>query len=800
MRRLVGLVAVAVVASSLGGQERTPFSVADAVSMRRFAPFVPIQLSPDGELVAYSVVNAHERSPLAAGDVRSSRGVPQTANGSELWIATVATGAMRRVAGGRQGSSAWGATWSPEGGRLAYFSDADGEVSAWVWERRPGSARRVSKAVIRPGLTLDAPRWTRDGRALVVRTVERSERRRESGLVRRTQAGPRIEHFVFHRDSGRSGLDTRARSEVVSSWYVSDLAAIDVESGDVRLLVRGEPIVAHWVSPGGELVAYTRMRSDLRAGTNLGAYDLVVVSLRDGRTRVVARGMAHASGANVSWSPDGRRLAFFSAPLAPPDSLAVLRDGCYVVMATGDSLRSIGLARPARVGSLDVPFWDASGRFVYVVADGRLLRLAVDGGGEETLRVPGGREVLAVAARAQGGRLPDSKGKGHVRVIVRDTSTFRQGVARIGIDGGEPQLLAEGDQSLVGGATSFPHVFRLDAVGDRLVVLRESADDPPDLWAYDRGESEPRRVTRVNAALSRYRFGTSRIVSWLSDDGLPLRGAVVLPPDYTPERRYPLIVYVYGGWPLSQWAATFGGLLSDVHDIQLFATRGYAVFLPDAPQQVGSPSADLAKAVLPGVSRLVEMGIADEDRLAVVGHSYGGYSVYSLITQTTRFRAAVVSAGTANLIGAYATMIGSTGLDEYVEAGQGKVGGSLWEVRERFIENSPIFRFDRVRTPVLITHGARDAGVPVWAADEAFIALRRLGRDVEYVRYLDEEHSEWSGAAKADMSTRVLNFLAARLGARAPCTAHACGGDVRTGASSAGVLTSDAVERSARSH
>jgi dipeptidyl aminopeptidase/acylaminoacyl peptidase len=784
--------AAALAASSLAGQETTPLAVDDAVSMRRFAPFVPIQLSPDGELVAYSVVNAHERSPLAAGDVRSSRGVPQSANGSELWIATIATGDMRYVGGGKRGGSAWGASWSPDGRRLAYFSDADGEVSIWVWVRESGRSRRISRAVIRPGPTLDAPRWMADGRQVVARTVGRNERRRSEASSHPVRAGPRIEHFVFHPDSGRAELDTRARSEVVAAWYVSDLAAIDVESGAVRVLARAEPIVAHWVSPGGDLVAYTRMRSDLRAGTNLGAYDLVVASLRAGSTRVVARGIAHASGANVSWSPDGRRLAFFSAPLIPRDSAELLGAGCYVVLATGDSLRSVGLARPARVGSLDVPTWDRSGRFIYAVADGRLLRLSADGGGELVLKVPEGREVLAIATRAQGGQLPSGGERESVRVIVRDTATLRQGVARIPAEGGEPEVLSEGDQSLVGGATSFPHVFRLDAVGARLIALRESAGDPPDLWVWDAGGREPRRVTRVNPALSRYRFGTSRIVSWMSDDGVPLRGALILPPDYTPERTYPLVLYVYGGWPLSQWAATFGGFLSDVHDVQLFATRGYAVFLPDAPQQVGSPSFDLAKAVLPGVSRLVEMGIADPNRLAVVGHSYGGYSVYSLITQTQRFRAAVVSAGTANLLGAYATMIGGTGLDEYVEAGQGKIGASLWEARERFIDNSPIFHFDRVRTPVLITHGARDAGVPVWSADEAFVALRRLGREVEYVRYLDEEHSEWSGGAKADVAARILKFLDEHVGDR--------GGGVRTGASSARALTSGEVERPARSH
>ena len=111
--------------------------------------------------------------------------------------------------------------------------------------------------------------------------------------------------------------------------------------------------------------------------------------------------------------------------------------------------------------------------------------------------------------------------------------------------------------------------------------------------------------------------------------------------------------------------------------------------------------ADLLKTVIPGVDRVVELGIADPDRLGVMGHSYGGYSTLSLIVQTTRFKAAVDSAGPADLISVYGQMdkTGSSGAIGWSETGQGGMVGTPWQFRDRYIENSPIFYLDRWNTP-----------------------------------------------------------------------------------------------------
>ena len=162
------------------------------------------------------------------------------------------------------------------------------------------------------------------------------------------------------------------------------------------------------------------------------------------------------------------------------------------------------------------------------------------------------------------------------------------------------------------------------------------------------------------------------------------------------------------------------------------------------PMETNAPVQELTEMVLSGMDTLVEMGIADLDRLGIMGHSQGGYCVNVLITQTPRFAAAVSSAPMANLISFYGhlTAEGDSQWIHWVEKGPGKIGGSLWEFRDRYIENSPIFFLDKVETPLLLVVGALD-GVPALPqAGEIFSGLRRLGKKAVLARYEGEGHSQ----------------------------------------------------------
>jgi dipeptidyl aminopeptidase/acylaminoacyl peptidase len=242
-----------------------------------------------------------------------------------------------------------------------------------------------------------------------------------------------------------------------------------------------------------------------------------------------------------------------------------------------------------------------------------------------------------------------------------------------------------------------------------------------------------------------------------------VHGALLLPAGYKKGKRYPLIVWIYGGERGSDFIDSFGLSFGGPFNLQLLATRGYAILFPDSAQHLGTPMLDIAKTVLPGVDRIIEMGIADPDRLGVMGHSYGGYSTLSLIIQTKRFKAAIEADGMADLMAAYGQMgeDGAAFQTSITEQGQGLMGGTPWEFRERYIENSPIFFLDRVETPLLIAHGGDDTTVAPFLGDELFVGLRRLGKEAEYAKYRGEGHSplEWSYANQMDFCNRMIDWF-----------------------------------------
>jgi len=179
---------------------------------------------------------------------------------------------------------------------------------------------------------------------------------------------------------------------------------------------------------------------------------------------------------------------------------------------------------------------------------------------------------------------------------------------------------------------------------------------------------------------------------------------------------------------------------------------------------------DIARAVLPAIKQMVALGVADSGRIGVMGVSFGGYAALALAVQSSQLHAAVSIDGLDNMINPYMQPPGAPAGNPWVQdtawAVGGHLGGSLWQVRDRYIENSPLFYFDRVTAPVLLIHGERDTSIPVVLAEQSFHALRALGKTVTLVTYVGAGHGwpGWSPAQQIDMNERVLSWFAQYLG------------------------------------
>ena len=185
------------------------------------------------------------------------------------------------------------------------------------------------------------------------------------------------------------------------------------------------------------------------------------------------------------------------------------------------------------------------------------------------------------------------------------------------------------------------------------------------------------------------------------------------------------------------------------------------MFIPDIPYKVGYPGESALNAVVPGVTMLINKGFVQADNVGVQGHSWGGYQIAYMITETNLFKAAEAGAPVSNMTSAYGGIRWSTGMSRMFqyERTQSRIGGSLWEYPLRYIDNSPLFQADKVETPVLMMHNDNDGAVPWYQGIEFFVALRRLGKPVWMLNYNGAEHGLHKFAHRKDWSIRMQQFF-----------------------------------------
>ncbi len=336
---------------------------------------------------------------------------------------------------------------------------------------------------------------------------------------------------------------------------------------------------------------------------------------------------------------------------------------------------------------------------------------------------------------------------------VTNDNTKASGFHRVNLDG-------RNDQQLIWGDKRFTFSGKAKNA-DKWAITRQDFIEFPNYWVTNSKMDSPVQVSDANPQQKDYNWGKAELVSYRSNDGEELQGILIKPENFEYGKKYPMIAYFYerDSDTLNQYRPPAPS--ASTINLPMYASNGYLIFIPDIPYKEGYPGESAVSAITAGVNSIVARGYVDPKRLAIQGQSWGGYQVAYLVTETNMFAAACAGAPVSDMVAAYGGIRWGSGLVRQMqyEHGQSRIAGTIWDKPLRFIENSPIFFADKIKTPLLIMSNDKDGAVPWYQGIELFTALRRLSKPSWLVVYNEEDHNLVQRKNRKDWSIRMQQYF-----------------------------------------
>lgn len=516
------------------------FNIEDALSLKVFTGRVPIDFSPDGRWLAYSV-QSHSRQGGGGDNPYIPTGVMIEMANSEIWVTDVQSGESQNLT--PDWGSSWAPRWSPDGEQLAFYSDRKGKAQLWVWHRKTGQARPVCEEVVRTFFGFEVPCWTPDGTQIICKLC--SETLPAESLPKAKTSTDKSEGVTVQvweyipKAVEREEEDSSPQIPARADRYLEYVAIVTVATGQVRrLMIKPRPIE---VSPDGTLLAVMSYVGMETRAAQQSLYDLYIVPLNGNPPRRLVKHIRQAYGISVSWSPDGRYLAYTtSGQLAKGD--------VYVANLEDGKLHNLTIDIEANLGNEEErPLWSADGKHLFcAAADGNLWQISLDGNSVRNLTEAFDRKVAGAVHPSEGCTIWSPDHGRSVCVQTYDTESKKHGFYQIDLTSGKIIRLLEEDRWYGGFHGTARFHLDVSADGKSVVYMAEDAKHPADMWIADSTFQNRRQITKLNPQLENMAFGEIRLISWQTSKGKRLRGVLLLPADYVPGQRYPLITRIYG--------------------------------------------------------------------------------------------------------------------------------------------------------------------------------------------------------------------------------------------------------------
>ncbi len=292
------------------------------------------------------------------------------------------------------------------------------------------------------------------------------------------------------------------------------------------------------------------------------------------------------------------------------------------------------------------------------------------------------------------------------------------------------------------------------------MYTKQTVSQSPDLYVLP-GSGSERKITAINPQQSEYNWGTAELVKWTAYDGKPATGMLFKPENFDPSKKYPMICYFYEKSSETLFNYRSPAPTPSALNTIFFVSRGYLVFVPDISYKIGYPGKSGYDYVVSGARAMVKKGFVDSTKMGLQGQSWGGYQIAHIITRTKLFAAAWAGAPVANMTSAYGGIRWESGVNRQFqyEKSQSRIGATLWEKPQLYIENSPLFHLPKVTTPLMIMSNDDDGAVPWYQGIELFTAMRRLGKQVWLLNYNGEKHNLVERKNRKDLSVREQEFF-----------------------------------------
>ncbi|MBV8208014.1 MAG: S9 family peptidase [Acidobacteria bacterium] len=562
-------------------------------------------------------------------------------------------------------------------------------------------------------------------------------------------SGPKAQVYVMRTDGGEAWQLTEAKEAVNAYAWSPDSTQIAYTT---RQPLEKELEDAHQRGDDPQV-----FEGDFRL-TGIG-----IVNLTTRKAEGVAVGNDFTVEGTPSWSPDGKRLTFAAKPTpmirdyrsqvyvatlgqgvekitdsGPNQSPAFSPDGSMIAYLNSRAGRTNGDGIPSQdIGNEHLRIYDVRTRQT------RDVSKEFDLSPGAPIWTDNGHILFRVAHRVYGDAFMFDLGSGQYRQLTHNQLLSISGNGALTRDGG---AIAFASSSTLG---------------------------PADIYVSDAKFTSSRKLTDTNPQLAEFALGTEEAITWKSSDGQEVEGLLLKPVNYTPGQRYPLLVNVHGG-PTGAFQADFNA------EGQFWAGKGWAVLYPN-PRGSTNYGEKFMRAnindwgggdfrdIMSGVDAVIARGIADPDRVAEWGWSYGGYMTCWIVTQTSRFKAAMMGAGLSDL----PSMYGTTDIPGYIAT---FFNGTLnKDTLSLYAQHSGITYVDNVKTPLLILQGAQDERVPTSQSMEFYRALKDRGKTTQLVYYPREGHGFREYYHQYDRMKRTYEWISKYTLGEPPATAASPG-------------------------